>query len=347
LQRLEQQKWKTISSALGATMAKKKYTAKACRERFDAVQEGTAEVPFEQDSDPEGRVQRRDKRIADNKRRRAEAKDAVRRAEANSLKKIEDEKERKLQVKLGTIKERQAKMEQQREENRMKEERRLGKEAERRHRKEAEKRAREEVLAKRRITVKEESVFKYYTGRDLTRRHNDKPRRADGEKEEGVVYLYESDDAGASSADDDVPTTTPAPKEKIAKRRHDSMMPDNTPPQVTKATLTNYRSILTIKELEVLLCERGLPRRGQDELHPEVVARIAAADKALDTTDLNDLLAKHFESQKGSMIKRIARLQHADAAASAAGKEGVRVTDREFQDSYEGYTGKYAHFKDD
>lgn len=58
-------------------MQKRKYTGKACKERFDGLLDGTALKPIELDSDQEGRAEMRNKRIATNRRLRTEAAEAV------------------------------------------------------------------------------------------------------------------------------------------------------------------------------------------------------------------------------------------------------------------------------
>ena len=100
-------------------------------------------------------------------------------------------------------------------------------------------------------------------------------------------------------------------------------------------------------ELEVLLFERDLPRRGVTETHPQIVARLAAADGALNNITLNNLLKKHFVGTKGNMEVRIHRLQQCDADASAAGQNGFKSTDPNFKASYEGYGGEYDGLTDD
>ncbi|KAK5169694.1 uncharacterized protein LTR77_005672 [Saxophila tyrrhenica] len=346
--KLEQAKWKTISIGLNVSMNKKKYTAKACKERYEAMQNGTADVAFELDPDPVGRMNKRDERIAENKRRRAAAKQAIRDAEEDKKRKIAAAKERKLGIQLENVNWKQEKMAREREERRLREEKRLGKEAERKARKAGLQKLREEVEAKRRNKDAEAAVYRYYTGYNINRKHGNKQGGdPDSDEDERADYLADSDDSDASS-DGDVPPPVLTQSERISNRRrsasrgrsvsvHPSQMVE-----VTKATLLNPRSIMTDSELADLLHERKLPRRGHDETHPEVIARLAADDDILDNDEVNDLLAKHFMTHKGSIAKRIQRLEEADAANSAAGKRGVKVTDPEFKEQYEGYKGEYA-----
>ena len=96
---------------------------------------------------------------------------------------------------------------------------------------------------------------------------------------------------------------------------------------------------MTDSELADLLLVRKLPRRGANESHPEVVARLAAADNSLKSSELTDLLKVYFDGKKGSKEAMALRLQKNDAKNSAAGKAGVKSTDDEFKKSYEGYSG--------
>lgn len=64
-------KWKEVSSLMARQLRVRKYTAKACEERFAAVENGQALVPIEIDSDQEGRARIRAERIAAAKTTRA------------------------------------------------------------------------------------------------------------------------------------------------------------------------------------------------------------------------------------------------------------------------------------
>lgn len=109
---------------------------------------------------------------------------------------------------------------------------------------------------------------------------------------------------------------------------------------VNEETLLNPRSILTDAELELIVLERGLLRRSPRETHPQLVARLAAADQALSMTELDKVL----DGQSAGLNTReekIAQLQLHDAGKSAAGASGVRSTSMSFKRRYEGYKGRY------
>merc|ERR1739841_233234 len=108
----------------------------------------------------------------------------------------------------------------------------------------------------------------------------------DGEESEDEVSTEEENDVETPAAAKAAQPTRPvAPVVKAT---------------VTKETLLNARSIMSDAELNALLFERGMPRRGLDESHPEVVARLAEADEAATTVELTKLLSKYFDKGKGS-----------------------------------------------
>ena len=117
-------------------------------------------------------------------------------------------------------------------------------------------------------------------------------------------------------------------------------------PPVTEETLLNPRSVMAIDELETLLFNRKLPRRGGHETHPQLVARLAAADVALAIPELDELLRKFWDKGKGSKVAKIKRLQMHEANASAAGQDGIKAMDPEFKKGYEGYGGEFSGLLD-
>ncbi|KXT00037.1 hypothetical protein AC578_4875 [Pseudocercospora eumusae] len=77
-QQLQERKWKEVAIYLADKMGRRKYTAKACEERFEAIKAGTALLPIELDDDQAGRRQMREERIAKAKADRAANEQAVR-----------------------------------------------------------------------------------------------------------------------------------------------------------------------------------------------------------------------------------------------------------------------------
>jgi hypothetical protein len=344
LEKLEEKKWKTVSESVGSKLGRKKYTAKACKERHDGLQDGSADMAIEKDPDQNGRAIKREQRIADAKRRRAEFVEAERMAKEEKARLAAEEKERKLKWRAEIEKYRETRKAEREEDARLKAEKKFGKEEERKSRAAGFRFLRSEAAERAGVREAEERIFNYYTGRDLVRKHANRVKGdygddfADSDDDGNADYLRDSDDDDGSGADD---ASTASYKPKPKKRAVAPAPPKSA--TVTKVTLRNPRSIMTDDELDVLIFERRLERRGPTEVHPEVVARLAAADATLSSSTLNSLLEKHFEPTKGKRSVRVDRLQKADAANCAAGKNGLDVTDLEFQDTYEGYKGEYAH----
>lgn len=356
-QRLLEKKWNDTSLFLTnyLELKQKKYTSKACQERYEALQNDTALLPIERDPDQEGRKQLREARIAEAKRVRADGKDAERRAEEELEARKNAGKEwraRRKQEKLEAAAAREA---ENAENKRIREERAAGKA----NRLAAKKAAREawkaEIEEKRRIKYLEEIIYRKVSGgmalnrirlTAATTAHNGSTVAANdnnnSDAEDGigsddmldVLSDREEDQFGSSSDSDEgdesdvnLQATTGAISGEA---------------KVTALTLENPRSILSDEELKILLCSRGLPARGTAETHPEVVARIAAADNQLTGTQLNDLLQREFIKTRGDFPTRLWRLQHFDAERSEAGLQGVKSTDLAFKQGYGGYVGKFA-----
>jgi hypothetical protein len=72
IRKLEEQKWRDIAHHLADKLGKRKYTAKAVRERVEALRDGTELCPIELDPDQPGRRKMREDRIAAAKKVRAE-----------------------------------------------------------------------------------------------------------------------------------------------------------------------------------------------------------------------------------------------------------------------------------
>ena len=88
--RVRARRWGQVASHVADLMQKRKYTSKACKERFDGLLDGTALKPIELDSDQGGRAEMRINRIANNKLARAEAAEALNKALEAKKKKRED-----------------------------------------------------------------------------------------------------------------------------------------------------------------------------------------------------------------------------------------------------------------
>lgn len=336
IQKVMEKKWAEVSSLLARGMAQKKYTGKACKERWEGLHDGTALLPIELDPDQEGRRVLRETRIAEARLRRAETGgEGERKKEALEAKKRADQelKDQKLWAIEEVKREREA---ERAEDRRLVEERKRAKEEKKAAEKEAAALWVGQIREKRKIRELEERVYRSIMGKSLRRFRN------------GALYADNGADLnnkhGGPEADSDEENDTDTDKDSenepagVHSDRDEDRFPgsgsdgEGTIPKkikakVTKETLANPRSILTEAELEVLLFERGLPRRGGRETHPQMVARLAAADAGLSSDDLSKLLLKFFDKGKGSKVAKALRLQKYEAEASAAGQKGLEGDD--------------------
>ncbi|KAK4495794.1 hypothetical protein PRZ48_013062 [Zasmidium cellare] len=363
IQLLEQRRWHEISQHLADKLGRRKYTGKACRERIEAVKNGTALPPIELAENPEERRRMKDERIAANKKARQDARDEQRAKEQRAQARAEAKKRENSEAMKKKIDDAVQKRNEKATAERIKEERRENKELDKQHRLMMEARfvAEKAWIAKRKKA--EEDLYKELTGYNMGGKRPGRVRKGHEEEEEAeasdvsssseeddIIDLISSDnddpDDAAANSDADFealinpPPATPPPIETPA--RLSTLFRPRAgfhPAPVTKSTLLNPRSILSVHELEALLFYRSLPRRGPSESHAEVVARLAANDETLKSDELSQLLIHLTEKSKGKKFEKIARLREADARGSDAGQMGVRSTDLEFVRRYEGFEG--------
>lgn len=400
-------------------LKERKYSAKACRERYVSLKDGSALLPIELDEDQEGRRKLREDRIAAAKQARQDAREGIRqeaerkKARADALKRERAESNQKL------VSTRLKRDKEKRERERVKEERNNNR-IKARHEQNAIlahlRAERDWFLEKKR---QEKMLYQKLTGKNINRRAK---KTKDGyeseEAEESDIDEFESDEEEAqmTDVDDDedvvlvpddylsdvdeegntAPITpapapaapagarrssrekkTPTPKSILKKPKAAAVSPKSTPskpkskataksmssapkqtpapvanmasnpPPVTPETLRNPRSIMTDDELDILLVLRDLPRRGANETHAQLVARLDAVDRSLKSDDLGALLLHASEKSKGKKTEKVARLQMADANKSSAGQMGVNSTDLDFMQRYEGYKGPFSYLVDE
>ncbi|KAK4962224.1 hypothetical protein LTR28_004634, partial [Elasticomyces elasticus] len=73
LAQVESKRWTYVSRDLERRMRKSRYSVRACKERYEAEQAGTARVVPEFDPDPEARRAERERKLEENRARRVEA----------------------------------------------------------------------------------------------------------------------------------------------------------------------------------------------------------------------------------------------------------------------------------
>ena len=355
-QKVMDRKWKDVSNHLSELLAKKKYTAKACMVRFEGLHDGSALLAIELDPDQEGRKQMRGERIAANKQLRAA--EAAMKAEVVDEKALRKEamrqakEERGRQRILATHKREAAKLELERA-KKLKLDERAKQVADRK-----------KAVAFARVQVRwlddKLRAEKHLLAKFLGKPSRNRAGRARTPKDDFVVdddeddFLSDLSDEDEAMETDDNDNEDEEPDGRASSRAPDSRslprrkaVPSHGRIRVTKETLLNPRSVMTDAELKFLLQSRGLRQPTSRESHAQTVARLAAADDDMSTTELSDLLRACFENVKGSKEAKIQRLRAYDAKRSAAGSDGVKATDPEFKKGYEGYEGAYKGLLDE
>lgn len=364
LLRLKERKWKDIATALAESLSVKKYTPKACKERWESLEDGTALIPIELADDTEARHVLREARVAENKRRRAEQRAAViwtlgeKDRKAAERRALMEEKEKERQA------ERARKQAERDEDERIKAEQRAGLEEKRAKQRAISDAIKEHHQAKRRERKNADAMYTYYTGKKLNGRRdnsliktpNDETTYSDSdiemegslfdddEQEPDMPHITDAEESSnGESANEIEASETSRRFASVTNKTKSKHVLRSKKPKVTLETLVNPRSIMNDAELAAILTRRKLRRRTTDETHAEVVARIAAADAEETVPKLRELLAGYFERRKGTHDVLVRRLQEYDAARSILGEQGVTAIDPEFKKGYEGYRGKFAY----
>ncbi|KAF2210615.1 hypothetical protein CERZMDRAFT_99232 [Cercospora zeae-maydis SCOH1-5] len=208
-QRLRDRMWKEVSVYLAEKTVKRKYTAKACQERYEALKNGTALLPIELDDDQTTRRKLREERIQAAQARRDAIEQEKKDLEAARLARIEEKK----QLKVEEVKRKQLETQKRRDAV-----------AERRRKKQEKqdmvvqaREAREQYLELIRLERDwenekiriEREVFKTLTGRNLFGKATT-PRDRSGKEKSGMGLDWESEEEdldetvdSASDADDE------------------------------------------------------------------------------------------------------------------------------------------------
>lgn len=362
--------WNEVSTDLAKRMEKRKYTAKACKERFEGLIDGSALTPLELDSDQDGRDNIRQARIANAKRDRDDHYYALQYAHNQHLAVLAAAKNNKGKKK-GTyaeeLKKRQdekAAMERIRKEQRM----------------EADKVRQTEMDEKQRLKDMklwpDELANAEYEALDtfLHRKPGASANEAKLERRRSTIHLVDDvidlvntpggeDDEDASARAHHLFTAisdqlsfnlgilsnlVPDPLRPVVKKKPIPIFglkatPGSIP--ITRESLLNSRSIMPPDELEILFKERNLPRRSLTESQPQMVARLAFEDEALNQAGLLRLLSKYFDKGKSSKEDLIQRLQIHDVN-NCDSLLGSSSDDIEFMMGYEGYKGEFRYLID-
>jgi hypothetical protein len=349
--KLRDKKWLQVATHVADLIQKKKYTQRLCRERYEALMDGTALTPIELDSDQEGRDELRVTRITTNKRLREEAAAAQEAEEQQRAAARQAKKEaRAANVVVRITKAQQKKIDEEKISN-----------------------MRKQSLAARKAQKAIMAAWVSYMKVDLrwaTRKQNMERRvtnkllglplnyrasrynRADENEVEAVATIHIPDDEDFEALDatededgginDDVSTVAPSSRacsvEGDDPAPHKKQRTSCTPPSsacdlkstspkqhlapgeatVTEETRTSPRSVMTLAELDVILASRDLPRASDSESHEQVVARLCEEDTLSTQSALRIALKASGLSAGGKKVDLIERLQVYDASRSAA-----------------------------
>jgi hypothetical protein len=347
--KLRDRKWQQVATHVADLIQKKKYTQRLCRERYDALMDGTALTPIELDSDEEGRAELRTTRIATNKRLREEAAVAQELEEQQRLAaRIAKKEARAANVVVRITKAQQKKLDEEKISNMRKQSI-------------AARKAQKAIMANwvaymkvdMRWATRKQNVERRVTNRLLGLPLSYRPsryNRADEEEAEveAVATIHVPDDpeevdVAAEDDDklnDDVSTVaassrcgsvednpTPHKKQRTScslpspARSSKSVSPKHISPgeaTVTDKTRASPRSVMTVEELNVVLASRDLPRASDSETHEQVVARLCEEDTLSTQQALRTALKASGLSAGGKKVALIERLQMYDASRSAA-----------------------------
>jgi hypothetical protein len=354
--KLRDKKWQQVATHVADLIQKKKYTQRLCRERYDALMDGTALTPIELDSDEEGRAELRITRTATNKRLREEAAAAQELGEQQRLAaRIAKKEARAANVIVRITKAQQKKLDEEKIGNMRKQS-------------VAARKAQKAIMANwvaymkvdMRWATRKQNVERRVTNRLLGLPLSYRPsryNRADEEEAEveAVATIHVPDDpkevdsendVAAEDADtlnDDVSTVAassrcgsdneaddnPIPHKKqrtscslpSPARSSKSVSPKHISPgeaTVTDKTRASPRSVMTVEELNLVLASRDLPRASDSETHEQVVARLCEEDTLSTQQALRTALKASGLSAGGKKVALIEPLQMYDASRSAA-----------------------------
>ncbi|GAB7362047.1 hypothetical protein MBLNU230_g2081t1 [Neophaeotheca triangularis] len=361
--------WKEVSTDLAKRMERRKYTAKACQERFEGLVDGSALTPIELDSDQEGRDVLRQTRITEAKRIRddhyydlhcahnqqladiaaAKSKKGSKKHEyLAEIKKRQDEKAAMERVKQERKESQRAKQELLEEKQRCKDEQQwpemlLNAELE----------ALDDLLRRPAGTsAKEAKLERRQSSVNLSDDTIDLASSLAGEDEDDAIaraqilsrivcdQLSRSLGLVHNLAISPLPIVQKKPAPTFGLKATPGSIP------ISRESLLNPRSIMPADELEILFKERNLPRRSKTETQPQMVARLAFEDEALTQRGLLDLLAKYFDKGKAGKDNLIWRLQNYDVNNCESTLLGSSSDDIGFMLGYEGYTGEFRYLVD-
>ncbi|TKA54086.1 hypothetical protein B0A55_13720 [Friedmanniomyces simplex] len=293
------------------------------------LQDGTALLPIELDEDQEGRKRLRDERTVAAKRRRADAAAKARREEERRLARLEAKKIEALEKNQAAILLSRMRAAEKAEQDRMRKERAQDRERMRLAKRAAEAQASAQLKWKTTQRVGEKTLWEGIVGRTW---RNSRTLDLGG----SVAGDAEADADSDASADSDGEISERAHRDHCGLLGGFSLMQGyvctygntasasakkgkvRTTPVVSAATLADPRSELAEDEVNAILRERGLPAKKAEEMHPQAIARLWAADQDLSTTELHDRLRRYFIKIKGTRQEKLQAMAEYEAGEAGA-----------------------------
>ena len=343
LEKLEQKRWAWTAQALNRRLPRQRFSAKACRQRFEALKNGTARCPPELDPNPEARALEREERIAAYKLRKEEEakRDAVQAEEKkrskkdNTAEKIAARERKEAQDALKAQKKREAEEYRQSLQDTITL---------------ARQRKQEALNIARAERHYNEMKHKFFTRlhRQLKKEVaalNKKKEKNGGvtpEPESEVVHepksRYTYKNTAEQIRDEDIDATQAA----IDARSHQfggivepvaTVARQIMPTSIPSASITNInahqqsvavsdgfpeepRSWCTIDELQHILRTRGMLLNRMKETKPIILSRLKNEDRTISVQQLKEMLKARNEDSSGTKVELMRRLAIADAKTS-------------------------------
>jgi hypothetical protein len=341
LEKLEQKRWAWTAQEVNKRLLRQRFSARACRQRFEDIRDNKARCPPELDPDPEARALEREERMAAYKLRKGEeAKRAVAEAEEKKRNKKENTAER--------IAARQRKEAQ---------------DALRAQKQQEKKQYRQSIhdsvtLARQRKqdaldAARTERLYNVRKDKSFVRLHKQLQKEVDAlnrkkEKNGGVTpepfeareprskYAYKN--TADQIANEDISATEAA----IIARAHQfvgvvesvgTVATQTMPISKPAASIINVsgsqqsasvadgfdedpRSFCTIDELHNILRSRGMLLNRMKETKPVILSRLKNEDNTIGIQQLKELLTARNEDSSGTKAQLVRRLSIADAKTS-------------------------------
>ncbi|KAI4760602.1 hypothetical protein E4T52_07458 [Aureobasidium sp. EXF-3400] len=331
LEKLEQKRWAWAAQEINKRLPRQRFSAKACRKRWEDRINKTARCPPELDPNPEARAREREERIAAYKLRKeeeaereaAEAENKKRSKKDNTVQKIAARQRKETQVALKA----QKKREKQKYRQSLLETVTLA----RQRKQDALDAARAERLyheKKNKFFVRLHKQLKKEVGALQKKKEKNGGVTPDPE-ETDVVFKPRSRYTYKNTAEQILDEDIDATQAVIDARAHTftgvvepvgtvatQIVPISKPAVIADGFPEDPRSWCTIDELHNILRSRGMLLNRMKETKPIILSRLNNEDRTISIQQLKDLLKARNEDSSGTKAELMRRLAIADAKTS-------------------------------